>query len=266
MEHDYENLIPIIHYFVERKDMPTWALHESVIQFTDLTYIISGEATYIVNGKKMLLKQGDMIYIPKGSTRTTYTNPQNPIHCYAFNFDYEYINDDYRPLPFPQKFSIGLDSELLSLYTQCNNVWLEKDEGYMLKARGLFMVILYKLIKLVSNTSLSLYSDPNIEKVKSYIFDNYAQKIYLTDLARLVNLHPVYLSTHFKEVTGHTVTQFINRIRINSAFDLLSTNGYSVTDTAIICGFDDIAYFSKLFKKITGVAPSSILNGKKPPL
>lgn len=260
MDYTYENLIPTIQYFVERKDTPSWSIGESVILYNDLTYIINGEATYIINGEKVILKQGDLIYIPKGSTRKAYTNPVNPIHCYAFNFDYEFIDGVHVDLPFWGKFNIQYDSELLALFRQFNNLWLEKESGYILKARGMFMIILHMLIKLQVVYKPLQYSDYKIEKVKSYILEHFTDKIYIGDLAELVKLHPAYLSTRFRNVTGYTIKGFTNNIRINKAYDLLSTNGYSVTDTAIICGFDDIFYFSKLFKKITGHTPSEILN------
>jgi AraC-like DNA-binding protein len=259
MTNSYDQLIPSIRYFIERKDMPSWSIGEFTIPYNDLTYLVDGEATYTVNGTDIHLKQGDIIYIPKGSQRKAATNPVNPIHCYAFNFDYQYAEGAFQELPFPQKFAVGTDSELLALYRQFNHLWLEKGTGYMLKARGLFMVILHRLLILASGDSTPQVPDPKIEKVKNYILCHFSEKLLVTELAGLVNLHPAYLSAKFRHVTGYTIKEFLNRIRINKAFDLLSTKGYSVTDTALICGFDDIFYFSKLFKQLTGLPPSALL-------
>jgi AraC-like DNA-binding protein len=259
MINGYDHLIPSIQYFIERKDMPSWHLAESKIPYNDLTYLDGGEATYTVNGKAVSLKKGDIIFIPKGSLREAYTNQSNPIHCYAFNFDYQYAEGGYLELSFPQKFNVGMDNELLPLYRQFNHLWLEKEPGYVLKARGLFMIILHRLLILTSNGSAAQISDPKIELVKNHILCHFSDKITVAELAGLAGFHPAYLSARFRKVTGYTVKEYLNRIRINKAFDLLSTKGYSVTDTALICGFDDIFYFSKLFKQLNGFPPSSLL-------
>lgn len=255
----YDQLIPTIHYFIERKDTPFWQLTESNITYDDLTYLTGGEATYTVNGEEVPLKQGDIIFIPRGSLRKAATNQSNPIHCYAFNFNYRYAEGEYLELPFPQKFNVGMDSQLLSLYRQFNHLSLEKEPGYLLNARGLFMIILHRLMILASNGNATQISDPKIEMVKNHILCHFSDKIPVAELAGLAGLHPAYLSARFRKVTGYTVKEYLNRIRINKAFDLLSTKGYSVTDTALICGFDDIFYFSKLFKQLNGFPPSSLL-------
>lgn len=259
MKNDYDQLIPFIHYFVERKERPSWQILESGIPYNDLTYMADGEATYFVNGEEVPLKRGDIIFIPKGSLRKATTNQSDPIHCYAFNFNYQYADGKYQELSFPLKFNVGMDSQLLSLFRQFNFLWLEKEPGYLLKARGLFMIILHRLLTLASNGNSAQISDPKIEMVKNHILSHFSEKIMVAELARLAGLHPVYLSTRFRKVTGYTVKEYMNRIRINRAFDLLSAKGYSVTETALMCGFDDIFYFSKLFKQFNGFPPSSLL-------
>ena len=121
------------------------------------------------------------------------------------------------------------------------------------------MIILHRLLTLASNGNSAQIFDPKIEMVKNHILSHFSEKIMVAELARQAGLHPVYLSTRFRKVTGHTVKEYLNRIRINKAFDLLSARGYSVTETALMCGFDDIFYFSKLFKQLNGFPPSSLL-------
>lgn len=259
MTNAYDQLIPSIQYFVERKDVPDWRIEESSIPYNNLTYMIGGEAVYTVNGREITLKQDDILFLPKGFLRKASTNPANPIHCYAFNFDYRYAEGEFLELSLPLKFSAGKNSELLSLHRQLYHVWLEKSPGYLLEARGLFMIILRRLLILASKENGMQISDPRIETVKNYILCHFTEKITAGELARLAGCHPAYLSARFRNVTGYTVKEFLNRIRINKAFDLLTSKGYSVTDTALLCGFDDVFYFSKLFKQLTGFPPSSLL-------
>jgi len=151
---------------------------------------------------------------------------------------------------------------LNSLYEKLNLTWLEKGPGYQMKSRAIFMLILHKLICHTNCIMDTANNDPRITKVKEYILSNYHRKIETEELAELTGLHPVYLGALFKKVMNCTVKQYINRIRINTAENLLSTGGYTVSEAAVRCGFDDVFYFSKLFKKDRGYPSSLILRGK----
>ena len=253
------DLIPSIRHFVERKCTPTWVIKRAPIDFDDLTYIVDGNATYIVNDIPYHLSKGDMLYIPAGSIRQAYTDPDHLMHCYAFNYSLRTFGGSSHPvLPLPTRFHIGIHSPMLNQYKEFNALWMEKREGFMLKARALFMLILYEVLR---NASTQEHSLPNkrMEKVKTYIINNYATKIGLEDLANQVGLNPVYFGTYFRKHMGLSAKEYINQIRIHKAYDLLSTGGYTVSEVALKCGFDDIFYFSKTFKKITGIVPSSLL-------
>ncbi len=254
----YNNIIPIIKYFVERKSWSDWHLEQGEIDFYDLTYIISGKATYIVNKNAYQLVPGDLIYIRKGSLRQAYTDEIEPMHCFAFNFNY-YSNEDKKlNLPIKTKSRIGIDIELINLYTTFNRVWLEKDETYVMECRGILMRILAKLIKMQNQKENSY--DLRIEKIKQFIINNYHNKLEIKELADIIDLNPVYLGTLFKEKTGYTINQYINIIRINKAEGLLVTGECNVTQATYYCGFNDPFYFSKVYKEFKGIPPSQVIN------
>ena len=64
-----------------------------------------------------------------------------------------------------------------------------------------------------------------------------------------------YLCRFFKEFTGHTPTDYINRLRVERACYEMKFNHLNVTEAAYECGFNEISYFSKCFKKYKGVSP-----------
>ena len=87
-------------------------------------------------------------------------------------------------------------------------------------------------------------------------------KIEISELAKIAGLNAVYLGAYFKQVNGCTIKQYINRIRINNAENLLSAGGYTVSEAAMRSGFDDLFYFSKVFRNYKGYAPSILLKVK----
>jgi len=255
----FDTLTPSIDYFVNRKCLPHWKLDETTLEFHDLTYVYEGQATYFVNGHKYQLERGDLIYIPKGSIRQAYTCINNSMQCYSFNFQCCFTKDENLELPFQTVIKVGVFIDLVDLYKDFNIVWLEKSPGYLLKARALFMLILHKLMTIYYNKNSTFIVDLRIKKIKEVIIAHFNEKIEIEQFAELFELNPVYLGALFKKNSGCSFKTYINRIRINNAETLLSTGGYSVNDVGQHCGFQDICYFSKVFKKYKGYSPSSIL-------
>jgi AraC-like DNA-binding protein len=249
---------PFIDYFVERKCLSAWALPRSTIPFHDLSHVVSGESVYWVNDKPYPLKKGDMIYIPYGSVREAHTSEHAPMHCYAFNFQLYAPSGKDRELPFPTVSHIPDDNVLLNLYRSYNGCWLEKSEGHMLQCRALFMMILYQIFKYTAKGGTDL-SDPRLVKIREHVLSHYHEKMDVRHLADITSLHPVYFGAWFQKNTGCTAKEYINRIRINKARDLLSTGGCTVSEAAYRCGFEDAFYFSKVFKRLTGVSPSEVI-------
>lgn len=253
-------LLPEIRYFVDRRCLPSWNLPEGRIDFHDLTFVYAGEATYIINNITFKLKVGDLLYAPIGSTRKAFTNPQNPMCCFAFNFYCRYSEYEYTKLPLPAVSSLTHDSDLLDLYTKFNVVWLERKDGYVLKANGLFMLILHRIITLCNARDINgNIAGKRLKVVIDYIMSHYNENISIRAISDMLNLNPVYLGAYFKKNTGYSMKEYINRIRVQKASDLLSTGGFTVSEAAFHCGFDDIYYFSKVFKRIVGVPPSKLL-------
>jgi YesN/AraC family two-component response regulator len=94
-----------------------------------------------------------------------------------------------------------------------------------------------------------------VYKVIQYIKSNYTKKLSLDEIANYVYLSSSYLSTIFKEETGQSLTNYINIIRIEKSKILMLNNNLSLVEISNMCGFDDQSYFTKVFKKITGISP-----------
>lgn len=260
MDYLFNYLTPDISFFIERQCSSNWQLPTIRIDFYDITYILDGCITYVVDGIEHKLKKGDVIYIKKGSHRQTLADLDNPARYFAINFDFSYSSGPYYELPFPMVFNIQNDIRLISLYGRLKQIWLEKEEGYILPARAMFMLILHRLISHIqSKGTHSVPEDKRIQKAKIYILENYHTNIDIKRLAEEVNLNPLYFSSLFKKQTGFSPMSYLQRIRIHMAETLLSMGGYTVSEVCYRCGFKDPFHFSKAFKKLIGKSPSSFL-------
>ena len=98
----------------------------------------------------------------------------------------------------------------------------------------------------------------NIEMVKQgirYIRANLSNNITVDDVANSAGYSKYYFSRVFKEITQSTISSYINISRVNEAHKLISDNGFSISRAACECGFNDISYFTKVFKKYVGLTP-----------
>ncbi|MDD4797813.1 MAG: AraC family transcriptional regulator, partial [Eubacteriales bacterium] len=96
-----------------------------------------------------------------------------------------------------------------------------------------------------------------MRQVMNYMRDNFSQPLTLEDVAKQVFLSPFYLSHLFSDELGITFIEYLTRIRIEQAKSLLGDKALSVQSVANKVGYDDASYFSKVFKKNTGLTPNS---------
>ena len=105
------------------------------------------------------------------------------------------------------------------------------------------------------NPELQQYP-PVIFSVTEWIRANYQRPFTLTELADEFHYRADYLSSLFKRVTGVSVIQYTNKIRIETSKTLLTNYDLSIKEAAYSCGFPDEKYYMKLFKKAEGITPT----------
>ena len=123
---------------------------------------------------------------------------------------------------------------------------------------ALFGIILDKHLY----TDFSLHSkipqDKNLIKFKktlAYIRSNYDKPITLTDMANNMEMSTRYFCSVFKNMTQKTPIEYLNEYRIEKSARKLLNSDMSITDIAYSCGFNDLSYFIKTFKRIKGITP-----------
>ncbi len=107
----------------------------------------------------------------------------------------------------------------------------------------------------------SMFSYPDVKhaslihKSIQYIGTHYAEHLTLEDTAKAVGLSPDYLSRIFKQETGSAFNRYLNNVRITKAKELIRKGGFRLTDISQLVGYDDQSYFTKVFRRVTGLSP-----------
>lgn len=98
--------------------------------------------------------------------------------------------------------------------------------------------------------------DTKVIAMLEYIRTHYPEAISTSVITQQFGFHPVYAERLFKANTGYSITQYINKVRIEAAQNLLLNSIRRIETISSLCGFSDVRYFMHVFKKYVGMTPS----------
>ena len=93
-----------------------------------------------------------------------------------------------------------------------------------------------------------------LSKLQKYIEDNYMEKLTLSQIAEEVHANGSYLSHLYKSKTGQNLFDAINKMKLKKAKEYL-VQGKRISEIATLVGFEDVSYFSRVFKKYESCSP-----------
>ena len=137
------------------------------------------------------------------------------------------------------------------LYQEDNKMdWYSADDAfYWLKKKYM------QLAQIKKNNSFFSYS-PQVQSAIKYIGDHFMEcDVSAEKVAEQVGLSVNRLNTLMKEETESTIWKFLTKVRIEKAKQLLDSTDHNITEVYQMVGYTTSSYFSKIFKKTTGVSP-----------
>jgi len=211
---------------------------------------IGGKKIYTFDtGIKISVHDGDLIYLPKGSSYVV--THEDVGACYAINFNIS-KEDNFEP------FSVHVKSvrDMLSSFEAAERSFRNKKQGFRMRTKEKLYRILAQLQKEYAAEYASSQKSDLIAPAVTYIHEHYTEgELSVAELARKCNITPEYFRRIFGKIYGSSPIKYINDLKISHAKELLLSGEYSVSDAATLSGFSDISYFSREFKKATGVPP-----------
>ena len=126
---------------------------------------------------------------------------------------------------------------------------------YLEEFRSVIGKIVLELKEFI-NKNVNLEED-KINEILDYIKEHYDKALELSDISKVFNFNYYYLSYYFNNHCKEGFSEYLNRIRIEKACELLNDNTRYVSEISSMIGYSDHSYFCRVFKKITGYTPSS---------
>lgn len=241
---------PHILYYVKKTCGESWKLDRARISFCDLTFVTRGEATYWIDDTPYTVRAGEAVFVPAGRTRQAGTRGMD---CVAFNFVLP--SDAVESLPPVLPFA-GIRNIPL-LLSEFHREWLFYGQLDSPKCRGIFLWLLSELER------EPMRENRHVRKMKEYIADHMEEKLTATDVTAQTGLNPAYAGALFRRQEGCTILQYVYTLKIARAAQLLEDDSLHVGEVADMLGFEDIGYFSRMFKQITGQSPQPFRNTRR---
>ena len=254
-------------FFVERH----W--HHEV----EILFIRKGTFYIEQNLENEILREGDICFVNSGELHQLEGCGGGTVHdAVIFNpqilkFAYHDVIEDELTGPFLAGMELlphiirsgdeGTDDIREICERLCSFGWYPDDETYLqakLELYRLLFLLKQKRKMVPTDSTLNAAEKEKIDRYKrvvTYVQKHFAHKVTLEELAREARCNPQYLCHFFKEIAEISPIQYLIMYRIERAKVLLKETTKPVLEVSLDCGFDNVSYFIRQFKRAEGVTP-----------
>ena len=235
-------------------DDPEFKRYPYSLPTYELIFFFEGNNKITFGGVEMKDIPNSIRYLPKGATGSGKyeADELGKSCCVDIYFDTD------SPMP---KEAIALYNmpKLKPLFEKIYNIWSEKRSGYFVRSMNLLYEIIYTLKKYDD-----LYA-PSSKREKllaahDYIMENYRKSNFDYEALRPTSgLSYSYFKELFIATYGMSPCKYVTKVRVDYAKELLIAGVYSISEIAEMCGFENVYYFSNVFKKNVGVSPKKFV-------
>jgi len=236
----------------------------------EMYYLLSGEVKYFINDSIYNVKQGTVVMIPPQIIHKS-INASDPKHeRFLIYFKPEFIKEflgiepgilncfDVNILNIPPQKQSKIEGFFKSMLNEYPHITSQN----IVMTKSYFAQLLITLNRYLEDGKIAEYTaselNQNTEKILDivkFINNNYDKEISLSGLSKEFYISQSYLSRSFKSVTGFTYIEYLNRVRIKKAIELLKSTNMNITEISESVGFSSSNHFCKMFKAIMKISP-----------
>ncbi len=248
----------------------------------ELLYLLSGSATVTCGAKTAAAAQGDLVVV-NSSEPHSLVSDSDSLSYYCIIFNLPFLMGDEKDTCSAKYLEPLLGSRIVfsnvirgdADCTLCAENMIreyrEKGFAYEPEMKSITLHLLALLLRRhIDRTpppggyARKIRTLQRFEKLFRHIEVHYPQPITASGCAALLNLSLSHFCHLFKEAAGEGLTDYLNRYRVEKAGILLKDTDMSITEVALAVGFNDPGYFTRQFRRITGMTPSAIRKPDRP--
>lgn len=222
---------------------------------TEFLHFVEGEGEIIINGEIIPVKAPAVFIVNSGLQHAVTSNTTVRYNCLIP--DLSFCIDNGVPTDNLIFENLITDAALLRIFDKIHSEYVSKNE---FSAAGIRSSVLEMLVFVSRNFLLQRKEGVNpresVRLAISYIRAHFKERLSVEKIADEAGLSRYYFQRLFKKETGETPISYINILKCDNAKKMLKSGKYSVNEVSTHNGFDNLSYFSKVFKKYTGFLPS----------
>ena len=218
-----------------------------------LHYVISGKGTYTVGEETYTLHANECFLIRPGERTYYIADREDPWEYMWVAFDGFDVLEILRRTGLVSQYTTKLENgdEFIRYMHEMID---EFNKGSLFKVMSGFYGAMSVLEESAHGGAYTREHE-YVNKAIGYIKSNYGYPIQISDLARHIGIDRTYLYRIFSASESMSPKQYLMQVRINAAKKMLLAGTYTVSETALSCGFSDSASFCGRFKRCTGMTP-----------
>ena len=263
MESDIKSLSFQLESITKSKYDSDWHSTLHTHPFTELFYVVDGKGEFNIQGQRFPVKANDFVIINPQVEHTELSSPDEPLEYIVLGINglsfsnLTPVSEGGHPFSF-----FNLRDEQKDILRYLNAMVQEatsQSMSYELVCHNLLEILLIKILRhqhFDLEVGKQSKATKDISFIKHYLETYYHESIQLEDLASMTHLSRFYISHSFKKEIGMSPMEYLITIRIKESKILLRTTNYSISQVADIVGFTTPTYFSKQFRKSTGISPT----------
>ncbi len=242
----------------------------------EIYYLLSGERNYFIGDRTFHVIKGDLVLINNFDVHKT-TDSGVPSHeRILIHFRKEFLQNKYNEMQeilfflfnsghntirLPAHERNFVESLLFRMLQEVQTMPMGF-EAYLQSLLIQLAVFLDRHIEKGLNKPFEHLSETHkkISEIAQYISRNYNQPITLSLLSERFFISPYYLTRIFKKLTGFTLIEYLNSVRVKQAQILLVESRWKMDKITEKCGFGSISHFGRVFKSVSGVSPLQYRN------
>ncbi|MDM5276303.1 helix-turn-helix domain-containing protein [Paenibacillus silvae] len=228
--------------------------------------IIDGKASWNINGQRVRVSYGELIALEKNSLVEVLEVGNLDLAGFHIQFDIFSVPQEHIQaetfrwhLPSGNTYSYQkvqlTDGKLAGLIQYLNGIGLQEGESAWVTKQHLLYELLYILYGQLPEDEVT--PEVGLQRTVTYMQEHYDQMLTRKQLAEVAGISPWHYSRKFNDCYGKPPLDFLAHYRIYRAQEELVLTTAAVQDVAAKSGFEDVHYFSRRFKQLTGISPKS---------
>lgn len=244
----------------------------------ELSYVIVGEGKRHIGDTISRFTHGDLLFIPPGIPHCwlfdkNSTDTKGKISNITIIFNQQFLNkcaDTFVEFkPYLEKIKEKTDALTFDKGTSSKIIKIMKEMQEIPPVERIpcFLKILLIIANNDKNYIAGQYQHTDkttkrLETIKTYVICNAQRDINIDDIAKHIGMNRSSFCIFFKKATGITFITYLNEYRIGQACQLLKQKKMNISEICFQVGFNNITYFNRVFKRMTGISPSEYIQQK----